>query len=702
MLFFKKAQIGHFLTGMVILVLINFLWLKSTILGLILAILWLFGIVSTIFGTKLVSKEINLIQKSVGLISGISLISVIASSFFYIFNFNNYFIITTFLIINIIILWIIKNKNLTPKLEIKFLKTNKRNKLNLIIYLILFVVALIILLVAQSNSALVSPWEVVPKSFLIIYFLMSAVLIKFLVYGRDEENLTIKLILISLHYFLTLSIAWLVYKIGFGFDPFIHRAAELKLAELGYILPKPFYYIGQYTLVVWLSKLFVLPLSLIDKILVPSLTSLSLPAISYYSLKEKIINKKILLVGIMGLLVVITPAFFNSVPQSLANLLLVILILLSFKQLINQEKIKAWYGLILLAIFFTHTLTGVAGLIYITTILFFDEKYFKKIIKLKNNTLIKILILAGLGILLPLFFILSNILNGFSLNFSFNNFKYLIEILNNSFNYLPFYSVYHLIYLYEYNWLLILILILATGIYYFFKKKQYKLLKNQGRILILLIINLILLSLIKFKLVINYEQGEFIKRFGQIIILILIPFILTGIYFVSYKIIKLKAGKYILAGCLAGVLTMGIYLAYPHNDAFNKARGFSVSKNDIKAVQWINQDGANNNFIVLANQSVAAASLQEFGFKKYYHNLFYYPIPTSSPLYDIYLKMVYDGPSLNLIQQAEVLTGVKQIYFVINNYWLDNKKIIQQASELTPIKKNINNKVWIFRFDIEK
>ena len=701
MLFFKKAQISRFLAGVVILVLINFLWLKSTILGLILAIFWLFGIVSTIFGAKLVNKEINLIQKSVGLISGISLILVIASSFFYILKLDNFFIIIIFILINILIWFIVRKKEIKPKIDLEFIRV-KKNKLSLIIYLILFVIALIILLVAQSNSALVSPWEVVPKSFLIIYFLMSAVLIKFLARGRDEENLTIKLILVSLHYFLTLSVAWLVYKIGFGFDPFIHRAAELKLAELGYILPKPFYYIGQYSLVVWLSKLFVLPLSLIDKILVPSLASLSLPAISYYSLKEKIINKKILLVGIMGLLVVITPAFFNSVPQSLANLLLVILILLSFKNLINQEKIKAWYGLILLAIFFTHALTGVAGLIYITTILFFDKKYFKKITKLKNNTLIKILVLAGLSVLLPLFFILSNVLNGFSLSFSFNNFKYLIEILNNSFNYLPFYSVYHLIYLYEYNWLLILILILATGIYYFFKKKQYKLLKNQGRILILLIINLILLSLIKFKLVINYEQGEFIKRFGQIIILILIPFILTGIYFVSYKITKLKAGKYILAGCLAGVLTMGIYLAYPHNDAFNKARGFSVSGNDIKAVQWINQDGANNNFIVLANQSVAAASLQEFGFKKYYHNLFYYPIPTSSPLYDIYLKMVYDGPSLNLIQQAETLTGVNQIYFVINNYWLDNKKIIQQASELTPIKKNINNKVWIFRFDIEK
>ena len=632
--FLKKGQISHFLIIVVILVLINFFWLKSAILGVILAIFWLFGIIAGIWGVKLVSNENNLLQKAIGLILGISLIMVLASLFFYIFNLNSYFILITFLLISLII-WLVTRKNKWhPQINFEFLKINKKEKLNFGIYLILFVIALIILLISQSDQALVSPWEVVPKSFLVIYFLMSAVLIKILAKGTDEENLTTKLILISLHYFLTFSITWLVYKIGFGFDPFVHRAAEFKLMELGYILPKPFYYIGQYSLVVFFSKLFVLPLSLIDKILVPTLAAITLPSLSYYSLKEKIKNKKILLVAIMGLLIIITSTFFYSVPQSLANLLLLALVLLSFKNIINQEKIKWWYGLILLAIFLTHPLSGIAGLLYMLSIIFFDKpsttflsspkkvvlgkNYFKELIKIKNNKVIKIIMLSGLSLLLPLFFMLSNLLNGFNLNFTFSNLKYLSEILNSSFNYLPFYSVYHLIYLYEYNWLLLLILILAVGIYYFIKEKKYQLLKNQGRILILLLINLLLLSLIEFKLIINYEQGEFIKRFGQIIVLVLTPFILIGIYSISYKLTKLKAGKYILAGCLAGVLTMSIYLAYPHNDAFTKARGYAVSTNDIKAVQWINQDGANNDYIVLANQSVSAAGLQEFGFKRYY------------------------------------------------------------------------------------
>ena len=63
--------------------------------------------------------------------------------------------------------------------------------------------------------------------------------------------------------------------------------------------------------------------------------------------------------------------------------------------------------------------------------------------------------------------------------------------------------------------------------------------------------------------------------------------------------------------------------------------------------------------------------------------------------------MVYEQPSLELIRQVTNLTGVNQVYFVINSYWLDSKKIIEQAGELASIEKNINDRVWIFRFDIE-
>ena len=174
---------------------------------------------------------------------------------------------------------------------------------------------------------------------------------------------------------------------------------------------------------------------------------------------------------------------------------------------------------------------------------------------------------------------------------------------------------------------------------------------------------------------------------------------------------------------------MNLYVAYPHTDAFEKNRGYSVSAADIEAVRWINKDGGDENYVVLANQSVSAAGLQEFGFLKYLSTeaqkhlstetlkhrntentkarqqidtnsiLFYYPIPTSSPLYKIYLRMVYDGPSLELVEQTRKLSGVEKVYFVINDYWLDARKRIEQAGQIANFETHFDNKVWVFRFE---
>jgi hypothetical protein len=56
--------------------------------------------------------------------------------------------------------------------------------------------------------------------------------------------------------------------------------------------------------------------------------------------------------------------------------------------------------------------------------------------------------------------------------------------------------------------------------------------------------------------------------------------------------------------------------AFVIHKAYFNSRGYSVSAADIKAVNWINEN-AKTDFIVLSNQQVGAASLNQFGFKKY-------------------------------------------------------------------------------------
>ena len=130
------------------------------------------------------------------------------------------------------------------------------------------------------------------------------------------------------------------------------------------------------------------------------------------------------------------------------------------------------------------------------------------------------------------------------------------------------------------------------------------------------------------------------------------------------------------------ILSASLYLSYPRLDNYFNSRGFSVSSADLKAVNWINGD-ADDNFIVLANQQVSAAALNQFGFKKYYLKnnspVFYYPVPTGSPLYQYYLDMVYKEPSRETMLKAMGLADAATGYFVLNKYWWAFPKILAEA-----------------------
>jgi hypothetical protein len=72
-------------------------------------------------------------------------------------------------------------------------------------------------------------------------------------------------------------VAAILYKLGFGFDAFVHRATEIWIQNHSFISPKTPYYIGQYSFVVWLSNLTKISIFYIDIYLVPVLAAITLP-----------------------------------------------------------------------------------------------------------------------------------------------------------------------------------------------------------------------------------------------------------------------------------------------------------------------------------------------------------------------------------------------------------------------------------------
>lgn len=79
--------------------------------------------------------------------------------------------------------------------------------------------------------------------------------------------------------------------------------------------------------------------------------------------------------------------------------------------------------------------------------------------------------------------------------------------------------------------------------------------------------------------------------------------------------------------------------------------------------------------------------------------IFYYPIPTSGPLYQYYLNMVYKKPSRETMLAAMDSVGVNEGYFVLNKYWWAFPKILEEAKlEADSWEVIGDNDIYIFSY----
>jgi len=222
------------------------------------------------------------------------------------------------------------NKQVGETLILETKKISPWSYLMMVAYLLFFGLTLWFLFKNSTSEAIVSPWDVVNFKFFYLYGAATLVL-----FGLIVLKNKFSLFFISAHYFLTFSVALIVYKIGFGFDPFIHLASLKVIDKFGVITPKTIYYSGQYALEIIVHKLFFIPLDFLNRILIPLLAAVILPATIYLATKDKFGDKKIAQLLLLLLLVFPTSIFIMTVPQNLAYLLLLLVVILSFSTLDN-------------------------------------------------------------------------------------------------------------------------------------------------------------------------------------------------------------------------------------------------------------------------------------------------------------------------------------------------------------------------------
>ncbi len=578
-------------------------------------------------------------------------------------------------------------------------------RLPIYVFFILESVLMGLIIHARNGELMPSPWLAFSPPFFILFAMTSALLFYLL---TNKTSSKVMLMGAVVHFFIFYCIAAIVYRLGFGFDGFIHRATESWILGNGFINPKEPFYIGQYGLVVTLSRITGITIKYIDIFLVPLLASISLPSLLYITL-PKIWN--ITKHYSIALSFVIPCAFFLSfnltTPHNLVVLLLVIISigLVAYHHSILPYSVIAVLSLWALA---THPLLG-GPILCIVLASFILKKY-----QTKKITPVLCGMVALLLIVIPMtMFSLQQWLAGYglpSLTNPISNAGLLKEYFVRPFWYKTD-AVWYLeiLYIWQYAITPTIILLSLIGIWYARKLKLTWLLLSSS--LGLCIGAFVLRTLITFPNVSSHEQGNYPLRLLIGSVALLLPLCIYGIYMLVEKKLTLLQKKiklrnttlYTLGAIkIALILMLSLYFAYPQYNSKVYFPGFNVTEYDKKVVNRIHNENTNNNYVVLSTILTAVTSLTEYPFAHYIDtkegSQFYYSIPAGGPLYTLYEEMLYQGQKLQTIQKVFELTNVNKVYFVVPWYWKNSDQIVAGAKKNADSWHSINEKMWIFEY----
>lgn len=678
-------------TFLSLLIALNYWGWQVSYLGLALAIIWL-SLTSWLLGGRM--RQITSFKSERfiwGLIIISGLITTIGAVLFYLNLFNNIAII----LLTALLPWLgTTKKTPTNASSIKIWPQILISGLIILFYLALCLIIFLLLRASSSPEAIRTPWILVSPSILILFAILAGVTLWLTKHWQNP-------VWIIPFYLVFLSLLINIYPLGYGFDPFIHQASEKLLATTGTISPKPFYYVGQYVLVNFWSQIFSLPIKIIDSWLVPLLAGLAIP-ISTYSLAKRFTKENfwLMLLPIAPLIFTLSD-FTYTTPQGLAYiwLWLTIFLLSSHRLGVNIPNKIIW--LMALAAIFTHPL---AGLPILGITLWWWLKTYGVNIKLIKYW--RRLVIIATALVVPAAFLIMSWLapSAASIKFSLNIGVNLSKIGNNILTNLPFLPQFidlpDAVYMWSRSLNLIFIILACLG--YWLAQKKYSPLTFIGQAALLPLIGFLLLSLFfTWPNLPPNEQDFYTTRLWDITLLLLWPLVILGIYWLGQKIIShLRHDlSWLVAGSL--ILLAGFYLTYPRFDIWHHDTAYNTTAYDISAVQLINNQANNEPYVVLANQAVSAAAVNEFGFSQYYNGNFYYPLPTgTNPLYQVFLNAAERGlPMRDIIKPATNL-GVTKIFLVLNRYWADYETLSQVAQKEANAWWDIGNgRLTVYRYD---
>lgn len=541
-----------------------------------------------------------------------------------------------------------------------------------------------------TTDSIRTPWPLLPSSILWAIALGWVLLLCSIWIVRSR-------ILATAHGILalcsTVSLVPLIYRIGYGFDGFLHVASEKILLTTGTLSPKPLYYIGQYVFTTWLARLSHIPVGEIDRWLLPVATAILLPVTVYAATKR---HKS---ASLAALAVIPLGAFIATTPQGVAYLfgLLALLFACSTRQ---DESAATAQTSPLVAILFglwsiaVHPLAGIPIFCVVLALLMRP--------KIRSAVFV---VLASISV--PAMFAVISQRSGTSITWNLSSIVTPGPWLEKLASFAPYVGNHFVLWpawatLTATMLPLLLVILSIVAIIHERKEQRTTSLFLLCSAIGLWVAGTALKTTGDFTFLIDYERGNYANRLDTLALLCLLPTVLVACDTIVARLRTASRALPLAYGvALVAIATALTYDALPRNDAMVAGHGWSTSKADLEAVELIDRDAAGEAYTVLANQSVSAAAVASLGFKRYADDVFFYPIPTGGPLYETYLRMTYNEPSRDTVKDAAALGKTSRVYVVLNDYWWKASTVSEDIRAISDKDWTIaNGKVWVYRFDI--
>lgn len=518
---------------------------------------------------------------------------------------------------------------------------------------------------AATDEALISPWQALPVGIFALFAIATAYVINSLVKlpGRYALPLAI------LHSFAAYGAAVIIYKLGFGFDPFIHEAATNFIVENGSIEPKTPFYIGQYVLVTGLHVLTKLPVKDLQIWLVPALAALLVPtALWIRGQRLGLVSAWLLPFGYLAF----------TVPFNLAFLLLIVtVILLPYR---TDSLGRVTLVLLAAAALAIHPLIGVPLSALTLGSLFTDWRL---------GTLAAF---AGSVFGLAGSLAVYTFLNGGTLVWptltEFSSTLY--TLFSPAFSALPRYPLWSALYTAYYLWPWIII---ALGVWLLRHERAQGIV--MGTALGTLLAAVASAATLRYRNIISHEQFEFAYRLLAILPWFFLPSLASRLNSLKPRLITI--------GLLAIGTTAMWHVAYPQLNPVMHFHSPGVSRTDVELVSTIEAEAAGRTYAALAPQLTSAAALRTLGFNRSLSTveglIYPYAIPTGGPLYQFYLRLFIQGQEpLEQIRQAAIFADSELLYVAVPLSWDPNQDIHNQLKTVANTSKLVDESVWLYSF----